>query len=191
MSLESCPFHGDEGVFGQLVSAEVGQRFVCERRNGHPAPGAYEWLRPPEPPALAELTGLAAELGLDVELPAALAGYRGRWVEYGVLEAAYAAARPEDFARLVARYGHTAVHDTQYSASAYLAAVLKRLHDRGVLAFAVGPATGRWAYNSKVSWWSLPPAPDWQDPATHLSWQAAGLDTAYVPGGTETAGSGG
>jgi hypothetical protein len=44
----------------------------------------------PSPKGLPELTGIAAELGLDVELPRVLAGFPGVWVEYGLVEGAYA-----------------------------------------------------------------------------------------------------
>jgi hypothetical protein len=46
------------------------------------------------------LTGIAAELGLDVELPRVLAGFLGG-VEYGLVERAYAQRNPKDFAALV------------------------------------------------------------------------------------------
>ena len=47
------------------------------------------------------MTGIAAELGLDVELPRVLAGFPGVWVEYGLVEGAYAQCNPKDFAALV------------------------------------------------------------------------------------------
>lgn len=47
------------------------------------------------------MTGIAAELGLDVELPRVLAGFPGVWVEYGLVEGAYAQRNPKDFAALV------------------------------------------------------------------------------------------
>ena len=79
---EVCPFHADDDVAGAWVSDEVGWSFTCDRR-GHPQPGPFSWLRPPEPPDIGEMTGIAAELGLDVSLPEVLKEYRGTWVEYG------------------------------------------------------------------------------------------------------------
>jgi hypothetical protein len=52
-----------------------------------PSPGC---MYVPSPKGLPELTGIAAELGLDVELPRVLAGFPGVWVEYGLVEGAYA-----------------------------------------------------------------------------------------------------
>lgn len=89
MTREACSFHSDEDPQGVFVSDEVGYSFTCERE-GHPEPGPRTWFRPPEPPPGLELGGLADELGLAVELPRALSEYRGKWVEYGVLEHAYA-----------------------------------------------------------------------------------------------------
>ena len=60
------------------------------RSSGHPQPGPFTWLHVPSPKGLPELTGIAAELGLDVELPRVLAGFPGVWVEYGLVEGAYA-----------------------------------------------------------------------------------------------------
>lgn len=182
MTLLVCPFHSDEDVAGVYVSNEVGEVFRCGRTAGHPQPGPYEWLKAPAEPELPEMSGLAAELGLAAALPAVLAGFQGRWVEYGVLEHAYAAAHPDDFEFLVDRYSHTAVAATHYSASAFLAGALGVLHRRGEVLLRMAPATGRWHYNSQISWWAMAPAQDWQG---RLSWETTGLSMDYVPGSTE------
>lgn len=70
---------------------------------------------------LSGVDGYAAELGLATELPAAIAQYRGHWIEYGVAERAYALQCPDDFAAIVSRYGHTAIRPKQYTG--YLARV--------------------------------------------------------------------
>jgi hypothetical protein len=129
-----------------------------------------------------ELSGLAEELGLQVELPAVIAQYPGRWVEYGVVEATYAGANPKDFAALVERYGHTAIVATRYSASAFIAGTLGRLSRTGAVLFHPGPATGRWGYNGEISWWALAPGPGWD---LRTSWEELGLSMDYVPGATE------
>lgn len=126
---------------------------------------------------------LKAELGLAVELPAVLAPYKGRWVEYGVVERAYAQANPDDFKGLVEKYGHTAIAPGTYTASSYLAGVLGGLGRSGDVMFHEGPATGRWDYLSAVSWWALAPEPDW---AERTSWADTGLGMDYVPGNQET-----
>ncbi len=94
---EVCPFHADDDVAGVRVSDEVGWAFTCDRR-GHPRPGPYSWLRPPEAPDLGEMNGIAADMGLDVSLPATLREYRGTWVEYGVLRARLCDGEPRGLA---------------------------------------------------------------------------------------------
>lgn len=177
-----CPFHSDEDVIGTASGGDGSIIFRCDLTRGHPQPGPYSWVQAPEPPDSAGIGGLAETLRLDIELPKALAVHRGQWIEYGVLEATYAGANPADFAELVERYGHTAVTPTRYSASAYLAFTLGRLSRDGSVLFHVGPATGRWSYNSEIFWWSLPPAPSWTD---RVSWAALEQSMDYVPGSTE------
>ena len=182
MSIQVCHFHADEGVHGTIVSADGMMTFTCPRSKGHPQPGPYTWLQAPTPPEVVGMGGLAAELGLAVELPAALAAFRGKWVEYGVLEHAYATANPEDFAFLVQRFGHTAIAAKRYTASAYLARILSDLSRTGSIQFHWGPSTGRWSYNSGTSWWAVPPEPDWTQ---RLSWAETHLPMDYVPGNQE------
>jgi hypothetical protein len=180
--MQICHFHADEGVRGTVTGEDGMRTYTCPRTTGHPEPGPYTWLQAPPPPEVGEMGGLAAELGLAVELPAALADFRGRWVEYGVLEHAYAKANPEDFALLVERFGHTAIAAKRYTTSAYLARTLSDLSRTGSILFRWGPATGRWRYNSGTSWWTLAPEPDWSH---RLSWEDTGLPMDYVPGNQE------
>ncbi|SEB48272.1 hypothetical protein SAMN04489844_0242 [Nocardioides exalbidus] len=182
MNRQYCHFHADDDIAGVRLNDEGGYTFTCEHTSGHPQPGSYTWLQAPEPPDFPGLSGLADELGLQVELPAAIARNSGRWVEYGVVEAAYAEANPVDFARLVERYGHTAIKAKNYTASAFIAATLGRLSRSGDVLFHAGPATGRWDYNQQISWWALAPDPDW---ATRTSWQSLEMPMTYVPGATE------
>ena len=60
---------------------------------GHP----HSWLRGPQLVGLPGIDGYTAELGLATELPAAIAQYRGHWIEYGVAGRAYALQCPGDF----------------------------------------------------------------------------------------------
>ena len=181
MRRQVCAFHADEDVAGVRLN-EDSYVFTCDRSTGHPLPGPYSWMQAPEPPDLPEISGLARELHLDVELPTAIAKHADQWAEYGVVEIAYATARPADFATLVDRYGHTAIEATRYSASSFIASTLGRLSRTGKVLFRWGPATGRWSYNSQISWWALPPGPDW----THrTSWVDLGRGMGYVPGSTE------
>ena len=180
---QTCAFHGSEDVEGMPTGMGNGElSFTCDRKTDHPEPGPRTWLQLPEPPDIPGIGGLAAELRLDVELPAAIAAQHGRWVEYGVVERAYAHNRPDDFALIVERFGHRAITPTKYTASAFIARALGDLSRWGHVLYHPGQATGRWAYNSDISWWALAPAPNWED---RLSWADACLAFDYVPGSTE------
>lgn len=183
-TLMACPIHSHEDVKGVLVSRPEDwpeYAYTCPLSEGHPDGRPFTWLFSPEL-AVGESSGLAAELGLEVELPAVMKQYGHRWVEYGVVERAYALAKPADFALLVEKYGHTAIKGKRYTASSFLARALGDLSARSVLSFRYGPATGRWSYNSQISWWCLPPGPEW---APDLSWETLNLRTDYVPGSVE------
>jgi hypothetical protein len=182
MNRQVCPFHTGEDIAGVRVNDEGAYAFTCDRVGGHPTPGPHTWMQLDEPAGLPEMSGLAEELGLQLELPAAITNYPGQWVEYGVVEAAYADANPQDFGRLVERYSHTAIAPTQYSASAFLAATLGRLSRTGHVLFRPGPATGRWNYNVTISWWTLAPEPDWE---SRTAWADLDRTMDYVPGNTE------
>jgi hypothetical protein len=176
-----CPFHGDEDIRGVLTGSEDGSvSFTCTRTRGHPHGGSHAWLYVPQPDRLPGIDGYAAELGLATELPAVIAKYRGQWIEYGVAERAYALQCPADFAAIVDRYGHTAVRPKQYTTSAFLAGVLGVLSKRGTVLYHLGPATRRWRYNGTISWWAVPPEPDWE--SSRLSWSDSGQGMSYVPG---------
>lgn len=177
-----CPFHADEDVAGVPVTDGTPEAppgtyvFTCDRASDHPSGTEHSWVHVPEL-KVPGVSGLAEELGLGVDLPRILADFRGRWVEYGVVEEAYAAAHPENFALLVQKYGHTTLEKTTYSASTFLARTLGNIGRGGAIAFWWGPATGRWAYNSNISWWALPPAPP-KD--SRLSWEDTGKSMDYV-----------
>jgi hypothetical protein len=184
VSRQVCPFHADEDIQGVPTGSGDGSLFfICPRTRGHPHGGPHSWLQVPQPEGLPGIDGYAAELGLAAELPAAIAQYRGQWVEYGVAERAYALQCPDDFAAIVSRYGHNAVRPKQYTASAFLAGVLGVLSKHGSVLYHLGPATGRWKYNGTISWWAAPPAPDWESAC--LSWSGSGQDMSYVPGAAD------
>lgn len=180
MPREYCPFHADEDIEGTFVSGDVGYAFACDR-SGHPEQGSYTWTVAPEAPESLSMSGLAAELNLWVNLTYVVSAYPGRWVEYGVIERAYAAAHPADWSLLVERFGHTAIASKGYTVSTYLAKALGSLASQGAVAYHDGKATGRWSYNPQISWWAAFPEPEWM-PANQLSWADDGPSTAYVPG---------
>ena len=91
VSRQVCPFHADEDIQRVPTGTDEGSlSFTCARVRGHP----HGWLYVPQPDGLFGIDGYAAELGLATELPAAIAQYRGHWIEYGVAERALCAAMP-------------------------------------------------------------------------------------------------
>src|SRR4051794_33836787 len=126
MSFEYCPFHADEPVAGRALNDTLGAEiFECTRSSGHPPRPPFPWSRTPEPPGADSVSGIAADLGLDLALPHAIASFQGRWVEYGLVEREYARQHPQDFRWLYERYGHSHDKDSkQYTVSAFLAATL-------------------------------------------------------------------
>jgi hypothetical protein len=159
---QSCPFHTDDDVLG-VLTPDGAYSFTCERTTGHPTSGGYSWLHDPVVQDVAGLGGLAEELGLAQELPAALTSLGRGWFEYGLVERAYATTRPADFRVMVERWGHTSKAPKQYTASAYIAGVLGRLTKDGVVYYHPGPGTGRWSYNGQISYWSTDPDSEWDE----------------------------
>ena len=183
MMRQVCPTHSSEEIVGVLLGEDTAYTFTCDRTDHHPRPNSpHSWMDVPEPRGIPATSGLAQELGLHEKLPDLLSQFRGRWVEYGVLERAYALSKPADFALLVDRYGHTARAKTHYSASSFIAHTLGGLARQGAVLLHDGPATGRWSHLSRVSWWALAPEPNWDD---RLPWAATGYGTDYVPGSLE------
>lgn len=73
----------------------------------------------------------------------------------------------------------------RYTVSSYLARTLSDLSRIGTVLYHPGVATGRWSYNSGISGWSIPPAPDW---SSRLAWADPQHSIAYVPGQVEVVG---
>lgn len=179
---ETCPMHTDELITGVHDPESGGYEFTCPRSTGHAFPGPFSWVNQPEPPDLAPVSQLAVDLGLDVDLPRIFTNFGGTWVEYGVVEHALAESNPAAFHALVARYGHTAIGPTGYSASAFIGATLGRLAQRGEFLLRREASTGRWSYNQRVSWCAAVPPREWDD---RMSWESTANSMNYVPGCTE------
>lgn len=186
MPFQVCPQHVGEELTGLPVEDPPGSYEYTCTRSGHVVPGPITWLESPPPPGLPGLASIAQELSLQIELPAALQQFGGRWVEYGVLESAYAAACPNDFAQLVDRYGHRyrnahkGLEPSSYTVSMFVAGTLGHLAKQGYVAYHLGPATGYWAgHLETVSWWALPPGKDWS-PEHRLSCADAGTTMDYA-----------
>ncbi len=152
-------------------------QFVCR---GHHEPSPYLFQASAQK-IQSYPEGLATELGLWDDLPPLLGPGEPR-VEYGVVEYRYATAHPNEYARLVKEYGHTAQGPKRFTASAFIAKALGRLASEGVLSHFAGPATGYWAYNGTISYWARPKGADDGDP---LTWEAfattGGLDPMDWP----------
>lgn len=168
--------HVDEECQPSALS-DLEWQYTCERTS-HPNGKPFSWSHVEPPPATLGTDGIAAELGLDVELPNAVAQFRGQWVEYGVVEHTYAMANPDDFARLVDRFGHRILGASAYSSSAFIARCLGALGRTGSVAYHDGPATGIWSPLGRVSWWTIDAATTW---GGGLSVSDAGLSDDYVP----------
>ena len=108
MSGMVCYFHADEWSPGKRF-ADGSYAHVCERVSGDPSEGIWHRLEVPEPPEVQGLYGMAEELNLEQELPAAIAVLGSGWFEYGLVERSYAKRRPDAFARMVAQRGHTSL----------------------------------------------------------------------------------
>ena len=135
--------------------------YTCELSKGHPNNGPWSWLESAPPPSAPNVSGIATELRLDIELPAALNALGQGWFEYGSVERSYVLRRPADFELLVEKWGHTASAPAQYTASAYIARTLGNLARAGSVAYHPGRGTGRWKYNDPISWWSMKPDIPW------------------------------
>lgn len=185
-----CPFHPDEWIKPQKFDSETAEyTFTCPREN-HPTPGPYTWAYITEPTGITGITGDSLGLGLDIELPkavtTAVTTHQQPWVEYGLIESAYARANPEHWKLLLAKYDHThyqtdltARQASTYTASKYLARSLGALGRQGALIHRFGKGTGRWSYNASISYYALPPGADWSDRRT---WDGSGeqMET-YMP----------
>jgi hypothetical protein len=186
MAIQTCPLHGFDDIIGTPVEDAPGAyEYVCPRADVHHSRPRV-WLEEPESSGPNGLSALALDLGLDVALPSALQQFGGSWVEYGVLERAYALAQPEGFQALIDKYGHRRRTQAEggepgkYTLSMFLAGSLGQLAKKGYVDYHNGPATGYWGeYLTKVSWWALPPGPDWT-PEHRVSVEDSGASMDYV-----------
>ncbi len=91
-----CPFHADEWIKPKMCDSETAEyTFTCSRTKDHPTHGPYTWAYIAEP---AGVVGDSRGLGLDIELPqavtTAVTARQQPWVEYGLIESAYAPWQP-------------------------------------------------------------------------------------------------
>ena len=104
----------------------------------------------PARPGGAQPEGKAAALGLYEDLLHCLMPGEA-FVEYGVVEHRYESLRPEVFQRLVEDYSHTRLgRNKPFTASVFIALVLRRLAERGEVLQTVVQATGPWSHNEVI-----------------------------------------
>ena len=157
-------------------------RYTCARScRQHAEAFSWDGKTPDGPIDVEQTYNKAEDLGLPNDLLVCLnAG--DPFVEYGVVEYTYATSvNPKVYADLVKDYVHTALAPKQYTASAFIASTLGRMQKEGSLAYRSGPATGFWAYNGVISYWSLLPTSD-QEPRTFSEFAAGvGFDAQTWP----------
>ena len=158
---EPCPLHPDQFVHPMTVVSEtMDHLYICRRLEGHGLPGTYSWSWLATAPAT-ELPGLDLDETLLGAVEAASSEHGGGWVEYGLVERAYALAHPEDWQRLLDTYSHrrylpagASRGEEPYTASRRLGAALGAARRRQALHFRQGPGTGYWAYNRVISYYA-------------------------------------
>src|SRR5689334_12157874 len=96
VQLQYCKEHADEDIVG-VRRPDGTYAFRCDQVGRHKSGRPVEWIHDPVLHDAQGLGGLADELGLDVELVAALSTLGTGWFEYGLVERAYADAKPADF----------------------------------------------------------------------------------------------
>ena len=178
-----CPFHADEQPAVVFVGSETVEWELTCSRTDHPVAGPYTWPAAGEPDM-----DLGGALGLDLRAPLAAAvraasdEHGGGWVEYGLVERAFALANEADWAVLLARFDHRYYHlagatrkTLPSTASRYLAGRLGAVSRLGDVAYRDGRGTGYWSYLSRVSTWTVPGREAHLSPSTFA---AAGVDMA-------------
>jgi hypothetical protein len=101
----------------------------------------------------------------------------GQFAEHGVVEYEYALENPTAYRELVERYSHTALGETQYSASSFLGSACGRMWGREQILYREVQATGRWAYNHRTGAWALPG----NEASTVLTWLEYALEHDLEP----------
>jgi hypothetical protein len=152
----TCPacFSADDVSYQRLPDRQVA--YLCDRRHSDGKPHA--WTSSVE----ATRDSWAAPEGITDELMEPLLGCiqpEDGLLEYGIIEYRFRERYPDLFRAHVRDRGHVLLGSTPTTASAVRFGVaLGRLWRSGDLAFQYGRATGAWSYNSRISYWSRPPA---------------------------------
>ncbi|MBI5232118.1 MAG: hypothetical protein HY876_08140 [Coriobacteriales bacterium] len=148
----------------------------------NPTHREWSWMAFPEDPTGAVAEGLAAELGLFEKLAPLIDD--DAYDEYGIVEYRFGIAYPQDYAFLLATFGHRAERiGRPHTLSAFLAGVLGRMGKADEVTQGGSKATGYWSYLGEVSYWtraiSLPPHLPYKAWVEFAS--AKGIDPATWP----------
>jgi hypothetical protein len=159
--MQVCPICAIDDYVSFIRTPHDGKAIYMCSREGRHADSPYLWTvdeggnerHYPE-------EGLAPELDLYSDFRRCFEE-EGLWLEYGVLEDRFSRINPENFEVLRGIYGSVILDGARkYSMSSYITRhVLAKLEEWGELVYREGPATGEWAYNSRISYWALVPAP--------------------------------
>lgn len=156
ITCEQC-FTADDVTYQRLPDRAV--LYTCSRDHG--AAGPHTWVRSLKDLAVPE--DLAAEGVTDDLLdPLSSCLIDGEpYVEYGVVEFRLRERFPKLFLAHVRERGHVLLGPKAFTASSVRFGVaLGRLAQSGELVSEYGPATGAWKYNSQITYWARPPAPE-------------------------------
>jgi hypothetical protein len=172
-----CPFCGDADDVSRQRLGPGAWHYECRNVKKHPGTSRYEWDGTDDSVIKSdEHGGLAAELGLHTDLLSCIRPGEP-WVEYGVVEHRYSEVNPENYKKLIDRFGHTRIASKAYTASVYISLTLGRMIKTGEVSWQSGRGTGYWRYNSDISYWALPPEPPTEDRITYEEYATSiGLD---------------
>jgi hypothetical protein len=152
----TCPvcFTADDVSYQRLPDKQVA--YFCAGR--HPDGRPHEWIRDAD----AASSGWAAAEGVTDELLEPFLKCvepDDGLLEYGIVEYRFRQRYPELFRAHLADRGHVMLAPQRVTASSVrFGMALSRLARLGDLSYEYGPATGAWSYNSRISYWSRPPA---------------------------------
>lgn len=173
--MEICPRCAEDEYLRLTIDVDGSELLSCDNAAHEP----YTWKAHVDGPGKPARDGLGEELGLYDDLLELLVPGEPI-VEYGIVEHRYACAHPNEYAVLVARYGHRAIEPSRYTASKFIARALGILRSEGALYGRFVPATGRWDYLGQVSAWAVP-APHVGDASEVLSWEEFARNDGIEP----------
>lgn len=157
MNRQVCPMCALDDYLVIFQSEEDPQ--TIELRCEGPDCARYTWTPTVQTRNVSIRTGIAESYGVFDDLLACI-GPEEPWLEYGIVEYRYARLRPALYLdEFIPRWGHTSIAPTQYTVSSFLGGALGALWRSGDIDNVYGPATGRWSYNTQISYVTRPRSP--------------------------------